>query len=142
MNALNAIVVALALATSPAEYPCETDTCDLLEANSYFDENGVHLLDQILFMEWDERDARYQIRSWRLLKNDAQYPRPCDEGYETTWREGASIRRVTAPKFRVTHTQVDPELIERKHLPREQRHELFQPKPGNDPLPPAPPEER
>lgn len=101
---------------------------DLIEVNHYYDENGAHLLDQILFYEWDGREARYQVRAWRLLKSPQQYPRPSidGQGYETTWREGASMRVVRSPKFRETWTQYDPELVERRNLPREERRELFQ----------------
>ena len=97
----------------------------LIEANHYYDENGVHLLDQVIFYEWDALQSRYQIRSWRLLKSPGQFPRPCDEGYEAVWREGATQRRVTAPAFRETWTQHDPELMERRWLPRDERRELF-----------------
>lgn len=99
---------------------------DLLEVNHYYDENGAHLLDQILFYEWDAKEAIYQVRAWRLLKVATQYPKSINEGYETKWREGASQRRVISKKFRETWTQYDPELLERRNLPREERRELFQ----------------
>lgn len=69
-----------------------------------------------------------------LTASLSQFPRACDEGYETVWREGAATCRVVAPKFRESHTQYDPELMERKHLPREERRELFRPrtKPAGD----------
>jgi hypothetical protein len=101
---------------------------DLIEVNHYYDENGAHLLDQILFYEWDGREARYQVRAWRLLKSPQQYPRPVADGqtFETTWREAGAMRVVRSSKFRETWTQYDPELLERRNLPREERRELFQ----------------
>jgi hypothetical protein len=137
MNALSAIVVALALATSPAEYPCETDTCDLCELNHYHDENGLHLLSQLIFYDWSERDGRHQVAAWRLLKDESRRPRRCDDGYETRWTEGGRQLRVVAKQYRETWTQWDVELVERKHLPREERRELFTKPKADDPMPPA-----
>ena len=126
--ALLAAVPATALfAAAPQDF-ATAEEVDLIEVNHYYDENGAHLLDQILFYEWDGRESRYQVRAWRLLKSPHQYPRPeiDGEGYETTWREGATTRVVRSSKFRETWTQYDPELLERRNLPREERRELFQ----------------
>lgn len=133
------LIAAILLAASPVNLPEKTDACDLIEVNHYFDENGALLLNQILFWEWDSREARYQVRSWRLVKRPSMYPQACAEGFETTWREGPMQVRVTAPKFRETWTQYDPELIERKHLAHEERRELFT---GKQPTPAIPPQIR
>lgn len=128
MAAMFLAVPATALFAGGSQDFATAEQVDLIEVNHYYDENGAHLLDQILFYEWDGREARYQVRAWRLLKTPQQYPRPvaAGQGYETTWREGASTRVVRSPKFRETWTQYDPELLERRNLPREERRELFQ----------------
>lgn len=126
---MKALVLLLAsLVAAPSSHEESGERVDLIEVNHYYDENGKHILDQVLFYEWDDREARYQVRAWRLLKVPSQFPRPCanGQGYETTWREGKDARVVQAPKFRETWTQYDPELLERRVLPREERHELFQ----------------
>lgn len=140
--------MALALvATSPAQVELPTERVDLIERNSYFDENGAALLDQALFYRWDAHAERYQVVAWRLIKGAANEPRPCDDGYEVVWMEGGKHLRVSAPKYRETWTQYDPEMLERKHLPPDLRAGIFKrqtpkmalPPDGRDPLPPAPP---
>jgi hypothetical protein len=98
---------------------------DLIELNHYYDENGAHLLDQLIFYDWDSREERYNIRAWRLLKTPSQMPRPINDGYETRFREGSGECHVTSDKFQETWTQYDVELLERRNLPRELRKELF-----------------
>lgn len=103
-----------------------TDRVDLIEVNHFFDEQGKHVFDQIIFYDWSAQYSRYNVRAWRLLKNQAQMPQRDwrrDE-FVTVWHDGAVLRKVRAETIRESWTQYDPELAERAYLPKEQRREL------------------
>ncbi len=139
MNA-PALLLMLAFAAQPVSAELPTERVDLIETNTLYDLNGVLLLRQGIFYDWDEFTERYQIAAWRMIKTDANLPRPCEGGYEMVFVEGGGHRRVFAPKFRESWTQSDPEILERKHLPSDQRRGIFQKRVDvkSDPLPPAP----
>lgn len=102
------------------------DQVDLIEYNHFYDEQGRHVFDQLIFYDWSRRDARYQIRDWRLVKSNMQVPYKDTQRnfYTATWHDGQVIRQVRATSLRETWTQYDPELVERANLPKEQRREL------------------
>lgn len=137
-------LLALVISANPVSVEPPTERVDLIEANAHYDLNGVLLLRQAIFYEWDDFTARHQVVAWRLIKTDATAPRACEDGYEMVWSEGGRHLRVTAPKYRATWTQIDPEVMERRHLPSDQRKGIFNEKrptkDGTDPLPPAPPQ--
>ena len=126
-----ALQVLVAIAVVPPRDHVLHDTCDLVELNHFYDENGSLVFDQILFYDWDERAARYHVRAWRLVKHDNQIPQRdharCD--YVASWQDGERLRQVRAKSFRETWLQYDPELVEREFLPKEQRRELKGSKP-------------
>jgi hypothetical protein len=119
------LLVCSALGTNPVRH-VEVDSVELIEFNHFYDEQGRHVFDQMIFYDWSQRDLRYQIRDWRLIKNANQAPRyDAQRGvYAATWHDGLMMRQVRGAAFRETWTQYDPELIERSHLPKEQRREL------------------
>jgi hypothetical protein len=109
--------------------PCraiEVDKVELIEFNHFYDEQGRHVFDQMIFYDWSAREMRYQIRDWRLIKNANQSPHfDAQRGiYSATWHDGVTMRQVRGASLTETWTQYDPELIERSHLPKEQRREL------------------
>ncbi|EAQ81677.1 hypothetical protein [Blastopirellula marina] len=100
------------------------DQVDLIEVNHLYDQQGRHVIDQLIFWDWD-RD-RFQIRAWRLIKSDSQLPlRDWNRGgYVCYWRDGQQLRKVYAPQRCETWTSYDPEVRQRELLPLEQRAEL------------------
>jgi hypothetical protein len=102
------------------------DRVDLVELNHFYDEQGKHVFDQIIFYDWYAHKGRYNVRAWRLLKRTAQVP--CRDGrtgaYTAVWHDGHVLRKVEAATMRESWTQHDPELVERAFLPKEQRREL------------------
>lgn len=102
------------------------DEVDLVELNHFYDENGRHVFDQLIFYDWSAEESRFQVRAWRLMKSPSQIPqRNWQRGeYEAVWHDGEVLRKIHAAASRETWTQHDPELIERAALPREQRREL------------------
>ena len=99
------------------------DHVDLIELNHCYDEHGWLVFEQVIFYQWSPHKSHYNVRDWRTLKDNAQLPRrDARTGkYVAIWHDGKIIRTVTAPSFRETWTQYDPELVERQHLPRQLR---------------------
>ena len=103
------------------------ESVDLMELNHFYDEHGRLVFDQVIFYDWSNDDARYQVRAWRLVKNPAQIPQRDwkNGGYFALWYDGEVLRYVRSKSDRETWTQYDPELVEREYLPKEQRKELL-----------------
>lgn len=102
------------------------ESCDLIELNHFYDERGRLVFDQVIFFDWSAAESRYNVRAWRLVKDPAQLPAIAWETrrYTSTWQDGERLRTITATHFRETWTQEDPELLERRHLPKAKRREL------------------
>jgi hypothetical protein len=103
------------------------ESVDLIELNTFYDENGREVFRQVIFYDWSERDARYQVAAWRLVKHEVQLPRPdcCGRKFWTVlWNDGGVNRAITAHAYRETWTQYDVELVEREILPKEKRRKL------------------
>lgn len=122
----SALALMSVLSFHPFE-PIAVEEVDLVEVNHFYDENGKHVLDQLIFYDWSDHHSRYEIRAWRLLKKEHQKPtRDFNrDTYNVTWQDGDMIRRVHAKAMRETWTQYDPELVARANLPKDQRRELI-----------------
>jgi hypothetical protein len=124
------------------------DTCDLIEINHFYDEQGRLVFDQAIFYDWSASDSRYHVRAWRLVKHPSQLPqREWPSGYSAIWQDGFDypgsriwdhkrgwlshwqdgdvMRSIHADSFRETWTQYDPELSEREVFAKENRRELL-----------------
>lgn len=119
------MLAAFALAVVPAEHVLESRV-DAIELNHFYDENGRHVFDQLIFWEWCDGAGRFHVVAWRLVKTVGQVPiyDARRGGYATLWIDGERFRRVRSGGFVETWTQYDRELTERKALPRESRREL------------------
>lgn len=115
----------LAILAAFPTYEPPTDRVALIEVNHLYDARGQHVIDQVIFWDWD-RD-RFQVRAWRLIKSDVQLPKRnrCGD-YECYWCDGNTLRKVIAHQKRETWTTYDPEVLEREMLPIEFRRELVQ----------------
>lgn len=113
------------IGTNPIRH-VTVDQVALIEYNHFYDEQGRHVFDQLLFYDWSAGENRFQIRDWRLIKtvSQAPYHDPQRDMYVATWHDGLTLRQVRSPAIRETWTQYDPELIERAVLPKEHRREL------------------
>ena len=102
------------------------DQVDLIEVNHFYDEKGKLYLEQLIFYDWSGPDSRFHVRDWRLLKTPGQWPvRDWRKGtYRCIWYDGGVLREVEAKDFRETWTQHDPEVTNRKYLPRSSRRAL------------------
>jgi hypothetical protein len=100
------------------------DEVALCELNHYFDEYGKPTFDQAIFYDWDNSEGRYVCRAWRMIKCPSQLPVLAGESYRCLWLDGEALREVRCEQVRETHTQYDPELLERATLPQSQRRGL------------------
>lgn len=115
----------LVLAILPQEAAVCRESVDLAEVNHYYDEQGRLVFDQVIFWDWDHDCCRHQVVAWRLVKHPSLMPyRDWRGGWSVTFVDGETLRDVSAPAFRETWTQHDPELEERQTLPKEKRREL------------------
>lgn len=105
----------------------KTEYVDLVELNHFIDDQGRQVFRQLVFYDWSDLDKRFQVRSWRLIKNDRQLPRRfwTPKRYECHWHDDGQRRTVLAKQMRETWTQQDPERANRKFLPEDQRVPLF-----------------
>ncbi|MHB0959837.1 MAG: hypothetical protein ACYC6N_14190 [Pirellulaceae bacterium] len=123
MDTLTTVAVYMIAAGSSPSSEVQSDKVDLIEINHCYDEKGSLVFDQLLFYDWCPLKSHYDLRDWRLLKSPLQVPRRSQEtgGFVTLWREGTLLRKVHAETIRESWTQYDPEIFERRFLPKEQR---------------------
>lgn len=117
------MITAILLAILPLPDDIVRDSVSVTEINHYYDSNGCHIFDQIIYWDWEQ--DHYNVRAWRLLKHESQRPSYIGRrGWVTTHFDGETLRRVRAESFRETWTQYDVELLERDILPPERRRGL------------------
>jgi hypothetical protein len=107
------------------------DHVDLIEINHVYNDLGQPVFDQLIFWEWCQRSARWQVRAWRMAKGagiDRAVPLPERDwqrgGYVLLWRDWDRLRIVRAAAVRETWTQYDPEMVEREVWPVDRRRGL------------------
>ncbi len=113
------------------------DECDVLELNHLreFDNPDREIVFQAIFYDWNPGLSRYVVRFWRLIKSPGQLPILDHRGWLVVWHDGDTLRRVRARIVRETWTGHDPEIDNRRHLPKEQRAGLFGEQPAQVWLP-------
>ena len=126
--------------SSPRE-DVASEQVDLVEVNHFYDDQGRHVFDQVIFYDWAEGHSRHMVRAWRLVKNPAQLPQRNwkDGSYTALWHDNETLRKVQAKSMRESWTQYDPELVEREYLPKEKRKALQVAKVARKTDPPAAP---
>lgn len=100
---------------------------DLIEYNHYHDSKMNPVLDQIIFYNWSDQRRRFDVKAYRLVKNDSQIPRRYGNGYIVRWHDEGFLREITSSFKRETFTQYDPENRERDYLPEIERLDLKKP---------------
>lgn len=105
------------------------DRVDLIELNHFYDEQGREVFDQMIFWEWDGDRSRFHAIDFRLVKSPRQVPAFDFETrcWVSIWPDGDLLRKVRAGSFRETWTQYDPELYDRKFVPKDLRRGLARP---------------
>ncbi len=134
MNTATTFLLWLSLAISPAASgdtsgPILSQRVDLIELNHFVDSDGREVFRQVLFYDWSPQHKRFIVRAWRLVKTDSLIPkrRWAPPGYQCTWHDDGVLRQVSAPQYRETWTQHDPERLNRLTVAEDDRRPLLQP---------------
>ena len=139
------VLVAAILPSDPPEFALE-EKIDLVELNHNYDELGRLQFNQIIYYNWSDENRRFDVIAWRLYKEPGQVPyKNWKTGtFDSIWHDGDQLRITSAELFTETWTQYDPEMRERKYLPKDRRLGLLrrhapgrslQPTPANPAVP-------
>jgi len=102
------------------------DHVEILERNSYYDENGRLVFVQII--GWQAGHVRF----WKLLTNGQQPSKDVvlqelPPGAKISFDDNGILRQIWSFSYAETWTQFDPELLDRELLPKDQRQPLSSP---------------
>ena len=103
---------------------------DLVEVNHFCDEAGKPKFDQYIFYNWSNERARFDVIDYKQKICPSQEPKYINKqkGYVMIWHDKTDhriLRRVHAKNMIETWTKYDPEMVERKFLPKDMRIELY-----------------
>lgn len=114
----------LTLFTTITQDDITVDNFDKAEINHFYDDQGRHVFDQVLWSDWVGNDHR--IEAWRLVKSPNVYPKLNRETgkYESIFHDNDLLRKVIAKSLVESWTQYDPELVGRESWPKEKRRDL------------------
>ena len=94
--------------------------CDIVEVNHCYDHDGDHVLDQLIFWQWCPCRCRYVVQAWWLQDSCRIYYNHGWVVYVKGRRQGVRVRHL-----RETWTQYDPEVLNRRVLPRHMRSGVY-----------------
>ena len=101
------------------------DHVSVIEVNHFYDDSGGLVFDQAIFYRWNRKTQHYDVVDWRLLKPGKGPRHPFKDHrtniYKMSWFDSGILRAVTSESFRESWTQYDPELVERKFVPKDRR---------------------
>lgn len=122
------LVALFALLSNPVEEVAE-ERVDLVEVNHFHDETGRHKFDQVIYYRWSDESRRFEIVDYKQLRSQEQVPLRVESrnGYLSVWQDRSDhnlLRSIHAKDMIETFTLHDPEMIQRRWLPKERRVEL------------------
>lgn len=99
---------------------------ELIELNHYYDCQGKHQFDQVIFYEWAPDYRRFHVIAWSLVEGDLKrLPRrlPGSGLTSLTWfdRDAKVHREVQAKLYRETWSQSDPERTNKQWIEEKDR---------------------
>jgi hypothetical protein len=105
------------------------DRVDIIEVNYFYDDQAELALTQLVFWEWKPVSAnrgQLQVVDWRKVRRcQAPIVAPTDDGgRRLLWHDQGALRDIRADEFRISHTQWDPELVNRSQWPQRLRRRL------------------
>lgn len=109
-----AILLALLLG-STSQIRTSYEQVDLIELNHYTSDIGTLCYSQVIVWEWSPTYRRYDVRMWWIVEKDEAPILRNGQYY---------FRTVRSAMYRETHTRTDPERMNQKLLPPEQRRAL------------------
>jgi hypothetical protein len=112
------------------------DRCDLVELNRFHDEEGHEVFTQLIYFDWHERQGCFHVVDWKLVRCHSSlsfvatipvYDYERREYRSLVCCDGEQLIEVTAPHYRETFTQYDPEVLDRDQWPAAKRRRLLRP---------------
>ncbi len=95
---------------------------DLIELNHFYDENGRHVYDQVIFYEWASDLQEFHVRAFCLVDaRESVRAQPIHRIESDRWRvrwydkEHRVLKQNDSHFFRETWSQVDPERLDKKN---------------------------
>lgn len=118
---------------TPSGISTAQEHVDLIELNHFYDQQGRHVYDQVIFYEHSPETGRFLVRAWCLVEDREHFNRRPIKNIETNlyqvdWadKEQGLTRRITSRLFRESWTQLDPERANKKLLDERSRISLVQ----------------
>jgi hypothetical protein len=131
-NTFTLCLCVFALSSSKVTNTAE-EYVDLIELNHFYDHQGRHVYDQVIFYEQPPETGRFQVRAWCLIEDrDNLSRRPVKnvetQLYQVDWFDNDQrlVRKITSRSFRESWTQIDPERANKKILEERSRIALVQ----------------
>lgn len=131
-NTFTLCLCVFALSSSKGTNTAE-EYVDLIELNHFYDHQGRHVYDQVIFYEQSPETGRFQVRAWCLIEDrDNLSRRPVKNAetqlYQVDWFDNDQrlVRKLTSRSFRESWTQIDPERANKKILEERSRIALVQ----------------
>jgi len=143
-------IVLLCGASVPKGHRIIEEQVDMIELNHFFDPQGRHVYDQVIFYHVAPETGKFRVRAWCLIEDrESLSRRPLRDPHTSTARvewydeNQKIVRRLTSKLFRESWTQVDPERSDKVQLEEKLRLSLAdcpsktQPSYGSDSQPPG-----
>ncbi|MCF7962000.1 MAG: hypothetical protein K9M08_14785 [Pirellula sp.] len=131
-NTFTLCLCVFALSSSKGTNTAE-EYVDLIELNHFYDHQGRHVYDQVIFYEQSPETGRFQVRAWCLIEDRDNLSRRPVKNVETQlvqvdWfdKDQRLVRKITSRSFRESWTQIDPERANKKILEERSRIALVQ----------------
>ena len=131
-NTFTLCLCVFALSSSKGTNTAE-EYVDLIELNHFYDHQGRHVYDQVIFYEQSPETGRFQVRAWCLIEDrDNLSRRPVKnvetQRYQVDWFDNDQrlVRKITSRSFRESWTQIDPERANKMVLEERARLALVQ----------------
>ena len=106
---------------------------DLIELNHFYDHQGRHVYDQVIFYEQAPESGRFLVRAWCLVEDrEHQNRRPIKDAsselYRVHWYDSDQRmhRKIVSQLYRESWTQVDPERANKRIHDEHSRISLVQ----------------
>lgn len=113
---------------------CLIEFVDLVELNHFFDQQGRHVYDQVIFYERHPGNGKYHVRAWCLVEDrESLNRRPVkdvhNDLYRVDWLDTdlRVLRSIRSKLYRESWSHVDPERTDKKQLDERLRLSLVQP---------------
>ena len=131
---MRAAVLLVAMCVGGSDFkdgPVITQYVDLIEINHYYDaETGKIVLDQVIYWYWSDYLSEFVVIAWRLDKEEApiRVVRRDTHKFDLIIFQNEILYHVRSPSYRETWTQFDPDLRNRRIVPKAQRMGLYNPR--------------